>query len=94
MGHGGTGCTRAGIASAGSWEVPAPLLSSLMAMTTCRECGQQVSDTAATCPHCGVRHPDPAQARRSVGGDVAKVVLLVGVVLAVVYVLAEYVFYV
>lgn len=22
-------------------------------MTTCRECGQQISDTASVCPHCG-----------------------------------------
>lgn len=25
-----------------------------MAMTTCKECGKDVSDTAATCPHCGI----------------------------------------
>jgi DNA-directed RNA polymerase subunit RPC12/RpoP len=26
-----------------------------MAMTTCKECGKEVSDTAKTCPHCGAR---------------------------------------
>ncbi len=24
-----------------------------MAMTTCKECKKEVSDTAKTCPHCG-----------------------------------------
>lgn len=28
-----------------------------MALVQCRECGSQVSDTAATCPHCGVSGP-------------------------------------
>ena len=28
-----------------------------MALTSCRECGQQVSTEAATCPHCGVADP-------------------------------------
>jgi hypothetical protein len=36
-----------------------------MAMTSCRECGQAVSSTAATCPHCGVSRPSatPEQVR-------------------------------
>ena len=28
-----------------------------MAMVKCRECGQEVSDQAETCPHCGIKHP-------------------------------------
>lgn len=28
-----------------------------MAMTQCKECNQSVSDTAATCPHCGTAAP-------------------------------------
>jgi hypothetical protein len=28
-----------------------------MALAPCRECGQQVSTEAATCPHCGVGRP-------------------------------------
>ena len=28
-----------------------------MTMTTCRECGKPVSDTAIACPHCGHRPP-------------------------------------
>jgi hypothetical protein len=28
-----------------------------MAITKCKECGAQVSDQAATCPHCGVANP-------------------------------------
>lgn len=32
-----------------------------MALTECRECGEQVSDEAEDCPHCGV--PNPAGTR-------------------------------
>ena len=28
-----------------------------MAMTSCRECGAQVSDEAETCPSCGIENP-------------------------------------
>lgn len=28
-----------------------------MALTSCRECGRQVSDQAEACPHCGIRSP-------------------------------------
>jgi len=28
-----------------------------MALTNCRECGGQVSDTAKMCPHCGAPYP-------------------------------------
>jgi hypothetical protein len=28
-----------------------------MALVKCRECGSQISDSAATCPHCGVSAP-------------------------------------
>lgn len=28
-----------------------------MALVNCKECGQQVSTTAKTCPHCGVENP-------------------------------------
>lgn len=31
-----------------------------MALSPCRECGQQVSSEAPACPHCGV--PDPSEA--------------------------------
>lgn len=30
-----------------------------MALTNCKECGQQVSDQAAACPHCGYRITPP-----------------------------------
>jgi len=32
-----------------------------MALTKCRECGQQVSDRAPTCPHCGAPASVPAR---------------------------------
>ncbi len=28
-----------------------------MSLVSCRECGQQVSDRARTCPHCGIDSP-------------------------------------
>ena len=28
-----------------------------MALKPCRECGQEVSDQAETCPHCGIKNP-------------------------------------
>jgi hypothetical protein len=28
-----------------------------MALVKCRECGKEISTTAATCPHCGVANP-------------------------------------
>ncbi len=28
-----------------------------MALTTCKECGKEVSDSAKTCPHCGIKSP-------------------------------------
>ena len=35
--------------------IPAVFFGGAMALTTCPECGQQVSDHATQCPHCG--HP-------------------------------------
>lgn len=29
-----------------------------MALTTCRECGKEVSGQALTCPHCGCMAPN------------------------------------
>lgn len=55
-----------------------------MALTTCRECQQSVADTAASCPHCGVRSPDATQHGRATAGDVAKVILFSVAALAVV----------
>ncbi|GGX53178.1 zinc ribbon domain-containing protein [Undibacterium squillarum] len=28
-----------------------------MALKNCRECGEEVSDKAKVCPHCGINHP-------------------------------------
>jgi len=43
-----------------------------MGMTTCRECGKDVSDAADTCPHCGVTSPSQTDhwigVLKSVGG--------------------------
>lgn len=38
-----------------------------MALTTCRECGKQVSTDAKTCPHCGTSAPTKKKARGGIG---------------------------
>ena len=38
-----------------------------MALTTCRECGQQVSADAKTCPHCGTSAPAKKKAKGGIG---------------------------
>jgi len=53
-----------------------------MAMTTCKECGKQVSTEAKACPHCGAAAP----ARKKAKGGIGKwllVVFAIGVVVAV-----------
>lgn len=40
-----------------------------MAMTTCKECGAEVSDQAITCPKCGARLRKP---KRSAFGKIIK----------------------
>jgi hypothetical protein len=48
-----------------------------MALKPCRECGQQVSTDAETCPHCGVRSPtDRAAAGKRTAGVVSWLVVL------------------
>ena len=52
-----------------------------MAMTTCKECGKQVSTEAKACPHCGAAAP----ARKKAKGGIGKwllVVFAIGVVVA------------
>lgn len=34
-----------------------------MAMTTCHECGKDLSTTAESCPHCGARPPKPKKTK-------------------------------
>ena len=49
-----------------------------MALKPCRECGQQVSTDAETCPHCGVR--SPTATRGLYWGRIAAVLLvLIGI---------------
>ena len=40
-----------------------------MALQSCRECGQQVSTEAATCPRCGVPNPTASPPVASTQGD-------------------------
>lgn len=38
-----------------------------MAMTTCKECGKQVSTEAKACPHCGTSAPAKKKAKGGIG---------------------------
>jgi hypothetical protein len=38
-----------------------------MALTTCRECGKQVSTDAKACPHCGTSAPAKKKAKGGIG---------------------------
>lgn len=38
-----------------------------MAMTTCKECGKQVSTEAKACPHCGAAAPAKRKAKSGIG---------------------------
>lgn len=38
-----------------------------MALTTCRECGKQVSTDAKACPHCGTSEPAKKKAKGGIG---------------------------
>jgi len=49
-----------------------------MALTTCRECKKEVSTSANTCPHCGVKNPGTKTKDTAVG--VIGLVVLVGIV--------------
>lgn len=64
-----------------------------MALTACRECGQDVSDAARACPHCGVQHPDAARAREQdstrLALQLAGIVMLVVAVCGGLYLLVE-----
>ena len=53
-----------------------------MAMTTCKECGKQVSTEAKACPHCGAEAPAKKKAKGGIGKWLL-VVFAIGVVVAV-----------
>ena len=53
-----------------------------MAMTTCKECGKQVSTGAKTCPHCGTSAPAKKKAKGGLGKWLL-IVFAIGVVAAV-----------
>lgn len=50
-----------------------------MAMRACRECGQEVSTDAATCPRCGIPKPSPATAYLVAKKVVSRSLLVLGV---------------
>jgi len=55
-----------------------------MALKACRECGAQVSTSAATCPHCGVGNPagspSPQKGKRAGFGCLGIIVVLGGLI--------------
>ena len=53
-----------------------------MAMTTCKECGKQVSTEAKACPHCGAAAPAKKKAKGGIGKWLL-IVFAIGVVAAV-----------
>ena len=53
-----------------------------MAMTTCKECGKQVSSQAKACPHCGAAAPAKKKAKGGIGKWLL-IVFAIGVVVAV-----------
>ena len=53
-----------------------------MAMTTCKECGKQVSTEAKACPHCGAAAPAKKKAKGGMGKWLL-IVFAIGVVAAV-----------
>lgn len=67
-----------------------------MAMTRCRECGENVSTEAAACPHCGAtnpagasaadpRHPAGVATRRRVRGGWRTTALLLALILVALF---------
>ena len=53
-----------------------------MAITTCKECGKQVSTEAKACPHCGAAAPAKKKAKGGIGKWLL-IVFAIGVVAAV-----------
>ena len=51
-----------------------------MALKPCRECGQQVSSKARSCPHCGVQNPAKGVASQHLGCGSGCLLLLIAVV--------------
>lgn len=62
-----------------------------MALTTCRECGVQVSTQARTCPSCGLVSPSHEEARRKAKRDVTLQVLLAVVGMVIAFAVLDYV---
>ena len=53
-----------------------------MAMTTCKECGKQVSTEAKACPHCGAAAPAKKKAKGGIGKWLL-IVFAIGVIAAI-----------
>lgn len=51
-----------------------------MALITCRECGNEVSSAAATCPRCGIDCPSAEVKREQIAGKVVRAILVVLIV--------------
>lgn len=52
-----------------------------MALSNCKECGKEVSNTAKACPHCGVKKPVPRSEKETfIGLAILAAIFLVGYV--------------
>lgn len=49
-----------------------------MALTKCKECKKEVSSSAKTCPHCGVKNP-AITAKQQMGGCLVLIVISLGI---------------
>lgn len=47
-----------------------------MALKPCKECKKEISDTAPTCPHCGVKNPGASKSMGAFGWFVTVLVIL------------------
>lgn len=50
-----------------------------MQIVKCRECGKEVSDSAKTCPHCGIKNPAPPRKSARLIGWAVIVAAIVGI---------------
>lgn len=51
----------------------------VMALKKCKECGNQVSTGASTCPHCGVKNPTVSM-KDNIGGLIMLAAIIFGIV--------------
>lgn len=58
-----------------------------MSLKPCRECGEEVSESATACPHCGEPYPveGGVACREETGRQVLQALVIVGILAVLVY---------